>query len=1189
MPLSSPLCLHPQALETTGEHRLGAGETVGGNDHFRASAVAKFCLDGEPRDRDLESYGAASLLRDLEDGILISMRGLVKLTCVLVLAALGMPGCDCSGGIEVASNPDAEPVPAVCGDSELGAGEECDSGDLRSDTLANECRLDCRLPWCGDGVVDLGEECETALTPSCSTTCRVDTSAFLALKISEDMEPRSVESMRSITPFDDSGRVILMVEGAGSAELAIVNGDGTGRIRLSPIAPKGASIRNLLVAPTQDRVLYLSNHLNLAEPAIYSVRSNGTGLMRLNPETLEGGGVVAFWLSPDETQVIYIANEEDPTKSELFSIRLDGTGHVKLNGPLPDYGQVRSYSTYTHSVNPKFSPDSSKVLFQADVAVEGARELFVADVEGGGLLRLSADMVTGGQVGDAGYDWSFAVSPDSSGVVYLADQETDDVMELFYVKLDGSGQRKLNRPLVADTSVDCGGFEVSYCSFAASGDFLYYNAQHEGYDPWRLLAVNVADGELLELSDGARIANFELTPDEARVVYRALEGLLVVNLDGSNRTLVNGPVVEGGRVFAGYKITPDSQKLIFAGEIDTVGVAEIYAASLDGSGTVKLNSETTGMVESDFAISADSSAVVFRARTDASQPHDLFVVQTDGGNLTQVTEDPWPTGARGIRSVAWYQEGASSRLLFAADFTQVERYEAVSTNTVGGDRITLLSELVTATDVVRFDTTPNSSHVVYVTGVDTGFLSTLSEIHTVASDGNNDVLIDSYPKTAAAQRYTLHLSPDSNHLAYEAYERLASHALFTCEMDGSAKLKIAPVADTDSAYRARFTPDSQRLLYLEYGAAGGNLMSSLLDGQRAQINGDLVTGGGVVIVNAASSQVAANSSRVAYIADEEVKNQYDVYATDPDGGNHVKISRDGGGVYHGTALNYHFSPDASRVVYLAEHDTPGVSELYAAVPDGTGVTKISGPMVNGGDVATTSTDVAFKITADSSKVVYIADQDTDQLREIYSVGLDGANGVKLSGTPVEGGGLGYSRAPYLLSADSSRVVYLSRQDEPDVWELYSVGLDGSGLVKLNGTMVEGGDVMQPGNFAISPDSLYLVYLADQQVDGKNELFAARLDGTDKHALTSFADERDVTKFAILGDSSVVFLADGESDEVVEVFSVQIDGSGLRRLAPALPTGRTTTEFSVLADESAVLLRADAIEHGVFELFSVSLL
>ena len=63
----------------------------------------------------------------------------------------------------------------ACGDGQIQRefGEECDLGDNNSDTLPNTCRVGCRLPSCGDGVVDDGEACDDGINSDVDQdTCR---------------------------------------------------------------------------------------------------------------------------------------------------------------------------------------------------------------------------------------------------------------------------------------------------------------------------------------------------------------------------------------------------------------------------------------------------------------------------------------------------------------------------------------------------------------------------------------------------------------------------------------------------------------------------------------------------------------------------------------------------------------------------------------------------------------------------------------------------------------------------------------------------------------------------------------------------------------------------------------------------------------------------------------------------------
>jgi RNA polymerase sigma-70 factor (ECF subfamily) len=93
-----------------------------------------------------------------------------------------------------------------------------------------------------------------------------------------------------------------------------------------------------------------------------------------------------------------------------------------------------------------------------------------------------------------------------------------------------------------------------------------------------------------------------------------------------------------------------------------------------------------------------------------------------------------------------------------------------------------------------------------------------------------------------------------------------------------------------------------------------------------------------------------------------------------------------------------------------------------------------------------------------------------------------------------------------ISADGNLVTYLADQEIPDVYradqaaddvlELYAVPTRGGASARLNADLVPGGDVSAPGSvshfFAPTPDGRLVVYLADQEVDQRFELFLSFL-------------------------------------------------------------------------------------------------
>ncbi|MEM6572969.1 MAG: hypothetical protein AAF736_01770, partial [Pseudomonadota bacterium] len=59
----------------------------------------------------------------------------------------------------------------------------------------------------------------------------------------------------------------------------------------------------------------------------------------------------------------------------------------------------------------------------------------------GGPVRLNGLLVEGGDIR------SSTISPDGAAVVYVADQDIDEVFELYSVSIDGGVPVKLNEPL----------------------------------------------------------------------------------------------------------------------------------------------------------------------------------------------------------------------------------------------------------------------------------------------------------------------------------------------------------------------------------------------------------------------------------------------------------------------------------------------------------------------------------------------------------------------------------------------------------------------------------------------------------------------------------------------------------------------------------------------------------------------
>ncbi len=239
---------------------------------------------------------------------------------------------------------------------------------------------------------------------------------------------------------------------------------------------------------------------------------------------------------------------------------------------------------------------------------------------------------------------------------------------------------------------------------------------------------------------------------------------------------------------------------------------------------------------------------------------------------------------------------------------------------------------------------------------------------------------------------------------------------------------------------------------------------------------------------------------VAYTADRLSDTSIEVFVSPPNtSAGNLKVSgasMDGTGVAD-SGQAFGWAPDSSRIAYIADQDTAGILELYtstpASTPDGFKNYLVS-------DLPDPSTDHGpdvkdFEWEPNSTLIAYVADQDTDGKFELYVSPKDSNIGnLKVSGTTMAGTGL----TVYDWAPDSSRIAYLADQITGGVRELFSSTPDGSANDIVSGVLVTGGEVQ---DFKWSPDSSGVGYRADQDIDNVIELFSSQPNGNENTKLS----------------------------------------------------------------------------------------
>jgi Tol biopolymer transport system component len=271
------------------------------------------------------------------------------------------------------------------------------------------------------------------------------------------------------------------------------------------------------------------------------------------------------------------------------------------------------------------------------------------------------------------------------------------------------------------------------------------------------------------------------------------------------------------------------------------------------------------------------------------------------------------------------------------------------------------------------------------------------------------------------------------------------------------------------------------------------------------------------------------------------------------------------------------SPDSRFVVYIAAATRTAPQELFSVALAGGMPTKLNPPLVADGTVD------RFGIMPDGTSVVYTATQDTATVEELYVVPIGGGQARKLNGPLVAGGNVD----EFVLDPATERALYVADEDTAGTFELYSVPLTGGAVVKLNPPLVAGGNVSSK-SLQVDPSSKRAVYLAEQEVAGRTELFSVPAAGGTSTKLN--ADDTMVTgdSFEIApGAPVVVFQAAnvvGQSHS--GLFSNAVAGGFFTTLSFPLAPGLSVFGFHISPDGAHVVYNVVTSPAELGELFTV---
>ena len=157
----------------------------------------------------------------------------------------------------------------------------------------------------------------------------------------------------------------------------------------------------------------------------------------------------------------------------------------------------------------------------------------------------------------------------------------------------------------------------------------------------RVTTQEDSGSEIHELSPGHPVRSHSVSPDGNWVIFNNGfdESIHTVPIDGSleaRQVAPANPIYGGGHLSRNWKVTPDSQRLVFVADFEEERNHHLYSVPIDGSeAPVRLSGPLNGGIMRDstsFFITPDSKSVVYRFQASGSDQYDAYVAPIDGAS-----------------------------------------------------------------------------------------------------------------------------------------------------------------------------------------------------------------------------------------------------------------------------------------------------------------------------------------------------------------------------------------------------------------------------------------------------------------------------------------------------------------------------------------------------------------------------
>jgi Tol biopolymer transport system component len=403
--------------------------------------------------------------------------------------------------------------------------------------------------------------------------------------------------------------------------------------------PMAGSVAAFSVSPDGTTAVFIADKDTVLRFELYSVPVDGLAAPTKISDGLPFGvgdqGVRAFQITPDSTQVVFLADPNAGGGSDdIFSVPIDGSGApVQLNAatarPVTGLG---------------ITPDSgSAVFFGVDsVFAAGTVEVYSASI---GTAASATQISDVGQTNLAGAVVAADFSPNSATVLYAADALSDNLFQWFSVPTDADGTG-------FDVQLSTAIGSVGPIVVTPDSSTIVYLADENVVNKRAVLQRPIGGGAKTQLNPalaGGGAVFVTISPDGSRVGYLADQDTAgvtevysaVLGSSGSG-TRLNMPM--SGNQFADtLNISPDSGTVLYEADQETAGTVELFGAPIDATANPSTLHGLTSPDDAGFFAGLGTPIVGSRAvyTVLGASATDLYNVPFDGsGPFAQINATP---------------------------------------------------------------------------------------------------------------------------------------------------------------------------------------------------------------------------------------------------------------------------------------------------------------------------------------------------------------------------------------------------------------------------------------------------------------------------------------------------------------------------------------------------------------------